>query len=576
MAGGTTGAIAKTVVAPLERCKILFQTGRLQGGGLVPTLRLIWAREGPKGLFRGNGAMVARIIPYSAVHFGAYEEYRRVIGNAVYGPGGAPAHAPPVLDLAAGAAAGASAVALTYPLDLARTRLAFRLEGPHAKKRGGGGEGAPGGEPPKAGPKGAGEGAPRGASPAGAGEGAPGRASPAGALGGAPKRPSLVSSFPGASPPAASSSASRPGIVSTLSSAYRAKGVRGLYVGVGASFYGILPYAGLKFYVYQTLKGAYVRSQESRAREEHEAALRDQRHRAARAWTEGRREAGAAGAPPGAALDHHLLVPYSRHLPRSTVLSPEEEAGLGVGSTSDASATLAGVVLEETIERNEAKEGRGGRERTNGADAAGSDGGGTGSPASTSAPDLLPQEAVAEAVEEALERALPGMPSPDAPTETTTAPAPSSYPRAHSPPSPPSPSSPSSPSSPPSPPSPPPAPSPSARLPVPLMLANGAISGLVAQTVTYPFDVVRRRRQVEGLREAGPLGRDAAADAAAQRRPEVFRSTPRAILEIARVSGWRALYAGLFINYVKVIPSTAIGFAAYDYLKSALGLPTHL
>ena len=34
---------------------------------------------------------------------------------------------PPVLDLLAGSAAGATAVLLTYPLDFARTRLAYEV-----------------------------------------------------------------------------------------------------------------------------------------------------------------------------------------------------------------------------------------------------------------------------------------------------------------------------------------------------------------------------------------------------------------------------------------------------------------
>lgn len=34
--------------------------------------------------------------------------------------------------------------------------------------------------------------------------------------------------------------------------------------------------------------------------------------------------------------------------------------------------------------------------------------------------------------------------------------------------------------------------------------------------------------------------------------PFAFRSTPQALLAIARREGWRALFAGLSINYMKV------------------------
>jgi solute carrier family 25 protein 16 len=36
--------------------------------------------------------------------------------------------------------------------------------------------------------------------------------------------------------------------------------------------------------------------------------------------------------------------------------------------------------------------------------------------------------------------------------------------------------------------------------------------------------------------------------------------------------GLRALYKGLSINYIKVVPSTAIGFTIYDALKAYLDL----
>ena len=99
LAGGTAGACAKSVVAPLERVKIIIQTTQLQHTttpspslrtqaqvASVPTataatanintnniLRNILRTEGTFGLWKGNGASVLRVIPYAALHFSAYE-----------------------------------------------------------------------------------------------------------------------------------------------------------------------------------------------------------------------------------------------------------------------------------------------------------------------------------------------------------------------------------------------------------------------------------------------------------------------------------------------------------------------
>lgn len=72
--------------------------------------------------FRGNGASVLRIVPYAALHYMAYERYRCwILGNCpTLGTG-------PVVDLLAGSASGGTAVLCTYPLDLARTKLAFQV-----------------------------------------------------------------------------------------------------------------------------------------------------------------------------------------------------------------------------------------------------------------------------------------------------------------------------------------------------------------------------------------------------------------------------------------------------------------
>ncbi|XP_051150113.1 mitochondrial carrier protein CoAc2 [Andrographis paniculata] len=124
IAGGVAGGFAKTVVAPLERVKILFQTRRAEfhSVGLLGSFSKIAKTEGVRGFYRGNGASVARIVPYAALHYMAYEEYRRwiILGFPDVWRG-------PVLDLIAGSFAGGTAVLFTYPLDLVRTRLAYQV-----------------------------------------------------------------------------------------------------------------------------------------------------------------------------------------------------------------------------------------------------------------------------------------------------------------------------------------------------------------------------------------------------------------------------------------------------------------
>lgn len=72
--------------------------------------------------FRGNGASVARIVPYAALHYMTYEQYRRwiILSFPDIDRG-------PTLDLMAGSFAGGTAVLSTYPLDLVRTKLAYQV-----------------------------------------------------------------------------------------------------------------------------------------------------------------------------------------------------------------------------------------------------------------------------------------------------------------------------------------------------------------------------------------------------------------------------------------------------------------
>ncbi|PKA54063.1 Mitochondrial adenine nucleotide transporter ADNT1 [Apostasia shenzhenica] len=293
IAGGAAGAFAKTAVAPLERLKILLQT-RTEGFnslGVLQSLKKLQQKEGVLGFYKGNGASVLRIVPYAALHFMTYEQYRLWILNnycSWFGTG-------PVVDLLAGSAAGGTAVLCTYPLDLARTKLAYQIEN--------------------------------------SGQSTNGLSSTA--------------------------HSSYTGIRDVFRKVYKDGGMRSLYRGVGPTLVGILPYAGLKFYIYEELKSCV----------------------------------------------------------------PEEY-----------------------------------------------------------------------------------------------------------------------------------------KKSVVLRLSCGALAGLFGQTITYPLDVVRRQMQVQSQQQM---------DVGLPR----ITGTMQGITTIVREQGWRQLFAGLSLNYLKVVPSVAIGFTVYDMMKSILGVP---
>ena len=105
--GATAGATAKTVVAPLERVRLLMQMANARDSaraGLSAVLR----SEGAIGLWRGNGLAVVRATLSKGTLFATQDIIATRSGS----------------DMVGGALAGLLAGSLTYPLDLLRTRLA--------------------------------------------------------------------------------------------------------------------------------------------------------------------------------------------------------------------------------------------------------------------------------------------------------------------------------------------------------------------------------------------------------------------------------------------------------------------
>ncbi|KAF9437876.1 hypothetical protein BGZ76_010753 [Entomortierella beljakovae] len=123
IAGGAAGAVSRTIVSPLERMKILFQVQGPEPAnyhGVIPTLRKMWVEEGVVGFMRGNGTNVIRIVPYSAAQFASYEQFKKLLME----PGKNDLDT--TRRLTAGALAGLTSVACTYPLDIVRTRLSIQ------------------------------------------------------------------------------------------------------------------------------------------------------------------------------------------------------------------------------------------------------------------------------------------------------------------------------------------------------------------------------------------------------------------------------------------------------------------
>jgi len=119
--GGIAGATAKSIVAPGDRVKIIYQTDASKAfrwRGAWEMSCGILREQGLRGLWRGHGATLARVVPYSATAHASFDPYKRLLRQTVPELGDVPVR------FVAGAAAGTSATTLTYPLDMLRARMA--------------------------------------------------------------------------------------------------------------------------------------------------------------------------------------------------------------------------------------------------------------------------------------------------------------------------------------------------------------------------------------------------------------------------------------------------------------------
>ena len=83
------------------------------------------------------------------------------------------------------------------------------------------------------------------------------------------------------------------------------------------------------------------------------------------------------------------------------------------------------------------------------------------------------------------------------------------------------------------------------------------MAGTTGQTVSYPFDLMRRRFQLQTMAES----------------TVTYTSIPGAFVHTVKTEGVLGLFKGYLPNFVKTWPTIAIMFWANDMLKQSAAYP---
>jgi len=136
LAGGVSGAVAKTCTAPIERVKLLIQTQdanpKIISGevkrytGIVDCFSRVASEQGIGAFWRGNGTNIIRYFPTQAFNFAFKDTIKAMFPKADKNKDFMKFF---LINVASGGLAGAGSLLIVYPLDYARTRLASDVGG---------------------------------------------------------------------------------------------------------------------------------------------------------------------------------------------------------------------------------------------------------------------------------------------------------------------------------------------------------------------------------------------------------------------------------------------------------------
>lgn len=131
LAGGVSGAVAKTCTAPIERVKLIIQTQdanpKIISGevkrytGIFDCFSRVASEQGIKAFWRGNFTNIIRYFPTQAFNFAFKDGIKGMFPKADKNTEFVKFF---LINVASGGLAGAGSLCIVYPLDYARTRLA--------------------------------------------------------------------------------------------------------------------------------------------------------------------------------------------------------------------------------------------------------------------------------------------------------------------------------------------------------------------------------------------------------------------------------------------------------------------
>ncbi|KAF0852753.1 mitochondrial solute carrier family 25 member 43 [Andalucia godoyi] len=117
-ATSAAGIVARTLTSPFEVVQVMRQVGcKSTSAGLMHSFRNIYEAEGIRAFWKGNGASCAKSIPHNFAQFSTFFYLRTEMSDGLSGM------LSPAKAFVAGTAGGIVATFVTYPLDLIKTRL---------------------------------------------------------------------------------------------------------------------------------------------------------------------------------------------------------------------------------------------------------------------------------------------------------------------------------------------------------------------------------------------------------------------------------------------------------------------